>query len=149
MNKENLIKVRFVNNGNTESMWAEKLEGNRAKICNIPFFGDEISLDDIVEIENVSEDDYNYWKIIKVLENKTCKVFITYDAQNDFEIAKKKYANIYHALASCDGRIEGAVPGFAVAAFDYNTEQSKIFDVMESISDIKEWGYAKKPCSKE
>ena len=146
---EDLIKVRYVEDGSSESMWAEKLDGNRAKIRNIPFFVNSINFDDIVEIDYVNEDDYWYWKIIKVIEQKTCKVFITYEADGDYEVGKKKYSNIYDAISQCNGIVEGATLGFAFAAFDSGADKLQIAYMMQMIADVKEWGFCEKSSYEE
>lgn len=74
---QRLIKVGIVVEEETESLWAELIEPNLARLDNAPFFAYGISADDLVEVREDSKFPGFYWfeRIREKGGSRTIRVF--------------------------------------------------------------------------
>jgi Domain of unknown function (DUF4265) len=69
-----------------ERLWAKKIAPNQFQIQNIPFYIKGVSLKDIVEARNVSEDVYEFVKILKYSGHSTFRIFISGDVTDNDKV---------------------------------------------------------------
>ena len=104
MDEGNLVKIVYEEG---ETGWAEMLDGDRARIENIPF-GDRLNIDDVVSIERRDGRLYAEKILSRTFPKKTA---LDYDEPHD-----KTYAKICSALHAAEMKVEGVVDGICIVA---------------------------------
>jgi hypothetical protein len=106
MTQENMIRIRY---DADETGWAEKLDGDRARIANVPI-ADHLNIDDVVQLLPVDSD--GFLVAGDVLERKfPCKTALQYD-----EPHVETWKLLSTALHAKGCKVEGAIPGLCVVA---------------------------------
>lgn len=105
MGQKNMIKIRY---SSDETGWAEVLEGNKARIANVPMC-DTLNLDDVVEFE---EHKSGWPRVTRVIEraypHKSC---ISYQPPT-----KETFRALGEALEAAGVKVEGMTAGLMMAA---------------------------------
>lgn len=122
---------------NGESIWALKMGKGKAEICNIPFFVAKISLGDIVKIKK--DKDHGYI-VTEVLEKRTNKIMLKYKKGKTEKGTQKKFNKLGDYLNERGIKIEGMVPGFAVACFDKDLHKERVEAIIEAAPHLLKWG---------
>jgi hypothetical protein len=107
--KKKSIKISVQEPGKVgESMWAEDLGNNRAKVDNIPVFTHRFTLDDVIEIDDNHE-------FVRVIERANRGGVLVYDTKGLSEDAlRKRYRAIYDHFEKKNGiKVEGMFAGVA------------------------------------
>lgn len=123
-----MIKIRFSFNDAEmpagESVWAEQLSPTTAKICNIPFFMDEVSLEDVVSFKNT--DGINEYD--SLVKKATKKLFIQYETGDNQEETKANYKKVveHFRKAKYEFKLEGAMPGLMGVAYETDLNEDII-----------------------
>lgn len=136
-NPEDMIRMRVVFDGqengpNGETFWAKRIGPNHAKVCNIPFLADDISIDDIVRIEYV---EHGLPEFVCVTERSTYKILIEYPNQSE-EQAMIHYTSLRKYFRSIGLRIEGMVAGVAMIACPITLALSDCINTLNHASDL-------------
>lgn len=132
-----LIKIHFtldIEDGpGGESVWATPIGKKYAKIQNIPFFVEDVSIDDIVEIQQMED---TIPEFVRLVTRATCRVFYKYNVDEVYETTVKNYGELAEYLKSNEGRSESATPGFAIAAFPLSKTQEEIVQIMQKAPHV-------------
>ena len=94
-------------NINSESVWAEPLGDNRAKVLNIPFFLDWVGLDDIIEVRG---EGFNR-EYVRTLEVNSHTAALVYNKGQNEEVTKKNCKEARDYLEEKGIKTEPAVAG--------------------------------------
>jgi len=100
----------------SESVWARPIGDNRAVIGNIPFFANNVSIDDVVEVIGSGF----RRKYIRTVEAKTDRIFFKYAKKGAIGEDGKltpDFVKFRKALEEDNVKTEGAMQGFMVGAF--------------------------------
>lgn len=119
-----------------ESLWAKKSGKGKAEICNIPFFAANISLGDIVKIKKDKEHGY---LVTEVLEKVTHKIMLKYKKGKTEKGTRKKFAKLGEYLNKRGIKVEGMVPGFAMACFDKSLHKERVEAIIEAAPHLLKW----------
>jgi hypothetical protein len=139
-----LIKVHFTldgENGNPggESVWAIPIGKKYAKVANIPFFVEDVSIDDIVEIE--PNDESSIKEYVGLVNKATYKCYIKYHTCAEPEDTHKKYTELCRYLDEKKCRIESAVEGYASVAFPVSIEPENAVEILGSAPNIESFEF--------
>jgi hypothetical protein len=108
----------------SEWIWAQKMEGQTAKIANIPFFTSKVGLGDLVEYKENKDGDIVLKKIL-VRESRT--VCFEYRQKPNVEKNFKELSKYFDKKGII---MEGGVPGFAAASFPKKMKKAAIADIL-------------------
>ena len=87
----------------TERLWAKKLQTNQFQVKNIPFYVKGISYGDIIEGKEISEDVFEFVKIIKYSGHSTFRIYVNNDVLNKEKVLR----NIINELNDMGVKTEG------------------------------------------
>lgn len=146
---EGKIKVSFdiVVDGEErkENLWATPIGSKYAKIDNIPFYVENVSMNDIVRI---IPDEHNIIKKFDRLINRaTYKVDIIYDyGIDEYDVLKhrecfRKLVEFFERDRDC--LIEGAIANWAVVAIPVKYSIEEAIEIIEEAPNIEAYQFAK------
>jgi|694.fasta_scaffold31297_5 hypothetical protein len=110
----------------SETIWVKRIGANHAKVYNIPFFADKISLHDIIRIEYIEG---TLPVFVNVIDRHTYKIVIEYQSEN--ENVSENFKTLKSYFGSFGIEIEGFVAGhafLAVPCFKLLSDCTKIID---------------------
>lgn len=114
-NPEDLIKVRVTlddPNAGSETFWALRIGLSHAKVCNIPFMCDNISLDDIISVSYSSTGGpATVGNVISRATYKACMLYETFQ-----EDVNKCFSEMHKYFHNHGIRLEGGVKSAAMIA---------------------------------
>lgn len=120
-----------------ETVWAEKISENLAKINNIPFFVDEVSLHDLVSIKEVD----GIYEYINTIQKNTNKFFLSYPKGETKEETKETFKEIHNYLTEKQGKVESYMEGICSVAFDIGISKLEVDQILNDcphLLDIEE-----------
>jgi hypothetical protein len=106
MTANKMIRIRFADD---ETGWAERLEGNRARIANVPYVHG-LNIDDVVELHPGSPGDLPIAGDVLINEFP-CKTALDYPAPHN-----ENFKRIAAALHAKGCKVEGVVAGLCIVA---------------------------------
>lgn len=114
-----LIKVHFTLDSKAgspagETVWATPIGKKYAKINNIPFFADDVSIDDIVEIQPNEENHIK--EFVSLVTRGSTKYLMTYQTADNQEETIDRFRQLREYITKKKCKIEGASPGYCVVA---------------------------------
>lgn len=144
--KENVdngfIKVHFTLENKDgpagESVWALPIGKKYAKINNIPFFVDDVSIDDIVEIET---NDQSFVKeFVKVISRGSHKYHVTYDPGENPDESLDHFRQLRDFLVKKRFKVEGAAVGFCAVAAPLEITEEKACKIIKKAPFVCDFG---------
>jgi len=138
---DGLIKVHFTLKDQSgpagESVWATPIGKKYAKINNIPFFVDNVSINDIVEIKTNSD---SYIKeFVNLVSRGSRKSLASYHIGENHEETVSNFTDLRDYIVAQNCMIEGASPGFCVVAFPVETTKAKAKKILSKAPHIKDF----------
>ncbi len=112
MTQSNMIRIRYDAH---ETGWVEKLDGDRARIANVPL-ADHLNIDDVVELLPAGADGFPV--VGTVLERKfACKTALRYE-----EPHLESWKLLSAMLHDKGCKVEGGIPGLCLVAHTEDTD---------------------------
>lgn len=110
----------------SESLWFDKV-GKYYKLKNIPFFIENVSFDDLLELKSIGHDEYLINKVIERSGNSTLWINI-YDNHNIEDIRSK--------LVDLSCGVEGGIkPGFFTVNVPKRIDIRHIYNLLDPYED--------------
>lgn len=136
-----LIKVHFTLENKDgpagESVWATPIGKKYAKINNIPFFVDDVSIDDIVEFQ---PSDSVVKEFVKLISRGSRKFHIAYDAGNTPDDSISHFQQLRDFLTKRKFKVEGAAAGFCAAAVSLEVTEEKARKIIKKAPHVSDFG---------
>ena len=138
-----LIKIHFTLNGKDggpagESVWATPVSKKYAKIGNIPFFVDEVSIDDIVEFQ--PNDESHVKEFVRLISSGSKKYHLTYQLGKDTDETLEHFVKVREYFNDHSCKVEGAAPGFCVVAVPVEMSEKKAHKMLKSTPFLTDFG---------
>ena len=125
-------------NGNTESVWAQQISNNKYLILNSPFYAYGLSYGDFVEVHQNGHDRL-YTKTLKLSGNSTYRVFIKSGGQEEF--------NFYWGMLSAlNCTYEKATSNLYAINVPPDTDIFKAYDILELGEKKDIWEFEEGHC---
>lgn len=102
-----LVKVRFDLDGkvSSEHVWAKPLGKNYARLLNIPFFVEDSSIDDVVQVSRDGDDPMT--RFVRTVSRSTRKHLIAYKPAKTEKLSSNRFAKIVKHFHSHGCKVEG------------------------------------------
>jgi len=117
---DNMIKINVVEEDQREHLWAEKLEGNRAKVMNIPFMSRTVAFHDVVEYCP------EHGTVMAVVGPSGLAT-----AAAAYQGEKEEYKKLREALLPRGIMLEGMVAGLCSAAYPKSMSKKELEELIE------------------
>jgi hypothetical protein len=142
---EGRIKVNFTfdppQDGATgESVWALPIGKKYAKINNIPFLVDGVSIDDIVEIQ--PDDTTHNKEFVRIVSRGSYKTYARYKKSKHKDVLQANYNAFRAHIQKAGGMVEGMVPGIAMIAVPTTMKFEEAVGLLETAPGVLEHGFA-------
>ena len=137
--EEGLIKVHFtLDSGVGETVWAHPIGKKYAKIRNVPVLMDDVSLDDIVEIE---PSDRLVKEFVRLVSRGTYKTFIKWATKETEEDTRVHFKEMYLALERAGISVGSAVPGISMITAPTSMPLQEVTRILDTSPYIIEHGF--------
>lgn len=108
-----------------ESLWATRINATTAKLDNIPFFTDDFTLGDLVQIDSENE-------IVGVIERVARTRHGRYKKARGKEAQQTQWDTVRNHLEQYDIHAESAVPGFFAVAVPNDVSDAQLAVIFEA-----------------
>jgi len=137
------VGVSIPNSNGSEWLWCEPLGESLLKVCNVPFFVDEPSINDVIEVlpENPEQ---GFYRFDRVVEHVTEPLFFCYQTDVSDEVLKERFKVFWEACDKHDFRVESFMRGYVVVAVPWGKAEESKRAILESAEsarlDLEEMG---------
>lgn len=107
-----------------ESLWAEAVGMDTARIQNIPFMTDQVAFQDLVRLDSGG-------KVLEILERTTRTRRVAYEAASDRQEAEHEFKAICDHLRQANIECESAVPGMFSMAVPLDVPDERLHELLE------------------
>jgi len=124
------IKIHITFNNDEmggESVWAEELGNNHARINNLPFFTDAFGFNDIVEYKLDGDEDMPMKEYVRTIKQVTTSWGLKWEPtdRSDSDKVSEEWQQIAKHLKANDVKYESAIAGLFVIALPADKEDEE------------------------
>ena len=133
---ESFVKIKFVDQGDVETLWAVALGDNLFRLDNSPFYAYGVSWQDVVEAREESEGFYEFVRVVEKSGNRTVRIIFQQFSGNHAQ-GKQILNDIKNLGCSFEGVNSKLISINIPSAADFDV----VINYLSQRSDL-DWEYA-------